>query len=150
MPVRTRSIHPDYVTAHKVRALTGIGTYALLRSSHRGLWTSKLCPGSIPSTAWPTFASTWTPGWDNTSPQPRPERRSKHDHQTGEWPSGGRGDPLTVASHLTASVKGINGCLSIPTAALHPGQPLISRRATIPPRGSSPRAFSASWIRQHS
>ena len=45
MPVRTRSIHPDYVTAHKVRELTGIGTYALLRLVASGLVDVQVVPG---------------------------------------------------------------------------------------------------------
>jgi hypothetical protein len=48
MPVRTRSIHPDYVTAHKVRALTGIGTYALLRLVASGLVDVQVVPGLYP------------------------------------------------------------------------------------------------------
>jgi hypothetical protein len=48
MPVRARSIHPDYVTAHKVRALTGIGTYALLRLVAMGLVDVQVVPGLYP------------------------------------------------------------------------------------------------------
>ena len=35
-------------------------------------------------------------------------KAGSHDPANGR--SGGRGDPLTVASHLAASVKGINRC----------------------------------------
>jgi hypothetical protein len=48
MPVRTRPIATDYATAHKVRALTGIGTYALLRMVSSGLVRVQVVPGLYP------------------------------------------------------------------------------------------------------
>ena len=47
MPVRTRPIATDYATAHKVRALTGIGTYALLRMVSSGLVRSPGCTRTL-------------------------------------------------------------------------------------------------------
>lgn len=48
MPVRTRSVAAGYATAHKVRALTGIGTYALLRLVASGLVDVQVVPGLYP------------------------------------------------------------------------------------------------------
>jgi hypothetical protein len=48
MPVRTRSVAAGYATAHKVRALTGIGTYGLLRLVASGLVDVQVLPGLHP------------------------------------------------------------------------------------------------------
>jgi hypothetical protein len=48
MPVRTRSVASGYATAHKVRTLTGIGTYALLRLVASGLVDVQVLPGLYP------------------------------------------------------------------------------------------------------